>query len=64
MNRYRLSEDSHWRALLDSLLAKFGGPFLFQCNYDLKMLGLKDLPPFYKSVITVWQELHSKIPLA
>ena len=66
VNRYRLSEDSHWCVLLDPLLAKFGGPFLFQCNYDLKMLGLKDLPPFYpfyKSVKTVWQELHSKIPL-
>ena len=63
MNRYRLSENSHWCALLDSLLTKFEGPFLFQCNYDLKLLGLRDLPPFYNSFITVWQELRSKTPL-
>ena len=63
MNHYCLLEDSHWCALIDSLLTKFGSPFLFQCNYDFKLLGLRDLPPFYKSIITVWQELHSKTPL-
>ena len=64
VNRYCLSEESHWCALLDSLLTNFGGPFLFQCNYDLKLLGLRDLPSFYKSVVTVWQELYSKTLLS
>ena len=64
VNRYRLSPNSHWCALLDSKLEEFGSSFLFQCNYDLELLGLKDLPPFYKSVLTVWQELHFKTPLS
>ena len=64
VNRYRLSANNHWCALLDSELEEFGGSFLFQCSYDLKLLGLKDLPPFYQSVLTVWQDLHSKTPLS
>ena len=42
------------------MLQELQGSFLFQCNYDLKLLSLKDLPRFYKSILAVWQELHSK----
>ena len=49
-------------ALLDSLLSKVGGTLLFQCNYDLKLLDLKNLSVFYKDVLAVWQELNSKDP--
>ena len=64
VNGYRLSEDSNWCVLLDSLLTKFGGPFLFQCNYNLKLFGLRDIPPLYKGVITFWQALYSKTPFS
>ena len=64
MNRYCSLVNSHWCALLDSKLEEFGGLFLFQCNYNLKLLGVKDLPAFYKSVLTVWQEFHSETPLS
>ena len=47
----------------DSLLVKVGGAFLFQCNYDLKMLNLKNLPSFYKNILETWQELNRKKPL-
>ena len=50
-------------ALLDSKLNKFRGAFLLQCDYDLKLLGLEDLPTFYKSVLTAWQQLYSKTSL-
>ena len=63
VNRYCKATDSHWCALLDSMLGKVGGAFLFQCNYDLKFLDLKNLPAFYKNVLAVWQELSSKDPL-
>ena len=62
VNRYCSSENSDWCAFLDCKLEEFGGPFLFQCNYDLKLLGLADLPPFYRNILSVWQELHSKTP--
>ena len=45
------------------MFGKVGGAFLFQCNYDLKLLDLKNLSAFYKNVLAVWQELNSKDPL-
>ena len=38
VNRYCRANDRHWCALLDSLLSKVGGTFLFQCNYNLKVV--------------------------
>ena len=64
VNRYCSSDGHHWCALLDSHLEKFGGSFLFQCNYDLKFLDLEGLPLFYRNILTVWQILHSKVPLS
>ena len=49
---------------LTLILKKFGGFFLFQCNYDLKFLDLEGLPLFYRNILTVWQILHSKVPLS
>ena len=46
VNRYCKANDRHWCALLDSLLSKVGGTLLFQCNYDLKLLDLKNLSVF------------------
>ena len=63
VNRYCKSAGSHWCARLDSLLSKVGGAFLFQCNFDLKFLNLNNLPPFYKNILKVWQELNFKEPL-
>ena len=37
---------------------------MFQCNYDLKFLDLEGLPLFYRNILTVWQILHSKVPLS
>ena len=36
----------------------------FQCNYDLKFLDLEGLPLFYRNLLTVWQILHSKVPIS
>ena len=58
VNRYCSSDDHHWCALLDSHLEKFGGSFLFQCNYDLKFLDLEGLPFFYRNILTVWSLFH------
>ena len=60
VNRYCKALGSHWCALLASMLHKVGGPFLFQCNHDLKLLGLTNLPAFYKNVLAVWQALNSR----
>ena len=49
---------------LTLILHNFGGSFLFQCNYDLKFSDLEGLPLFYRNILTVWQILHSKVPLS
>ena len=36
---------------------------LFQCIYDLTLVGLADLPPFYRNILSVWHERHSKHPI-
>ena len=46
VDRYRSSENNDWCAFLDSMLQELGGSFLFQCNYDLNLLGLTDFRLF------------------
>ena len=58
------SGDETLHLMFDILLEKFGGSFLFQCNYDLKFLDLEGLPLFYRNILTVWQIVHSKVPLS
>ena len=60
INRLSLDhgDDASWRYISTSLLANGGGAFLFQCNYDCKLLCLSEhLPRIYKDVITYWQKI-------
>ena len=46
-----------------SLLVNVGGAFLFQCNYDCKLLCLSEhLPRVYKDIITYWQKIAATCP--
>jgi len=55
--------DQAWKLIPLRLLSGVGGTLLFQCSYDIKYLNLSaDLPAFYKSVISHWQELNNAIP--
>ena len=39
------------------------GHFIFECNFDTCDLNLTSrVPSFYRDILTVWQELHSKNP--
>ena len=36
---------------------------IFDCNFDIRDLNLAPhVPKFYRDILTVWQELHSKNP--
>ena len=48
-DRYRSSKNSDRCAFLDSMLQELGGSFLFQCNYDLKLLGVTGFRPFTRA---------------
>ena len=45
-----------WKWYLSHLLAKFGGLFLFNCNYDANDLQVPSL--FYSQVLTWWSDLR------
>ena len=63
VNRYCSAENSDWCAFLDFKLKEFGGPFFVSMYLWPKIGGLADLPPFYRSILSVWQELYSKHPI-
>ena len=55
--------DAPWKYIPTSFLANVGGTFLFQCNYDCKLLCLSEyLPRFYKNIIAHWQKIASSDP--
>ena len=45
-----------------SALRKYGSNLLLESNYNVEDLDLTKVPAFYKTVLTVWQDLHSKAP--
>ena len=58
VNRLSSDHDARWKYIPTSVLAEVGGAFLFQCNYDCKLLCLiEHLPTIYKDVITYWQKI-------
>ena len=56
------SKDCSWCALFFSALRKYGSNLLLESNYNVEDLDLTKVPAFYKTVLTVWQDLHSKAP--
>ena len=56
------SKDCNWCALFFSVLRKYGSNLLLESNYHVEDLDLTKVPAFYKTVLTVWQDLHSKAP--
>ena len=37
-----------------------GGPFIFDCNYDVKFVGLNNIPAFYTDVLNAWAEVREQ----
>ena len=56
------SKDCNWCALFFSALRKYGSNLLLESNYNVEDLDLTKVPAFYKTALTVWQDLHSKAP--
>ena len=42
-------------------LKNVGGPFIFYCDYDVKFLGLNNIPAFYTDVLNTWAEDREQI---
>ena len=41
-------------------LKNVGGPFIFDCDYDVKFLGLSNIPIFYTDVLNTWAEVREQ----
>ena len=55
--------DTKWCSLFSLATSQYGGSFLLECNFNAPDLNFASyVPSFYKEILTVWQELHSKDP--
>jgi len=51
------NSDSSWKTLIAHFFREHGGlSFLLNCRYDVKLLNLNDVPPFYQAILKCWQE--------
>ena len=52
------SVDEDWMVIPSYYLKNVGGPLIFDCNYDLSHLELKNMPAFYIDILKAWAEIH------
>ena len=54
--RLQTRSDASWKIIPEAALENLGGiSFLSQCNYDVKLLQLNNLPDFYSDILKYWQ---------
>ena len=54
--RTKYSADAGWMIVPSYYLKNIGGPFIFYCNYDLRLL--KNMPASYIDILKTWAEIH------
>ena len=60
IQRIQQNSDAGWKAKPERLLGDLGGlTFLSHCRYDINLIQLHNLPPFYRSVLKYWQVYRS-----
>lgn len=60
IQRIRQNSGAKWKVLPEHLLSHLGGcSFLLSCHYDVNLLQVNNLPPFYLSVLKYWQDYRS-----
>ena len=50
-----------WQIIPHYYLENVGSELIFECNYDCKLLDTSHYPPFYKTVLSAWQEVNAAI---
>ena len=57
-----MNEEGCRRSVDDSsFLKNVAGPFIFYCDYDVKFLGLNNIPVFCTDVLNTWVEVRDQI---
>ena len=63
INRIKDDCDASWKIIPEQALIQYGGlSFLTNCDYDSKLLDLKNLPTFYHFVLRYWQDYKLLMP--
>ena len=47
-----------WMKIPSFYLEEVGGVLIFDCNYDLKLLELNNMPVFYIDILKMWAEIQ------
>ena len=47
-----------WIEIPSFYLENVGGPFIFDCDYDLRLLNLSNMPAFYVDILKAWTEVQ------
>ena len=51
------NSECSWKTLVENFFWEHGGlSFLLNCRYDVKLLNLNNVPPFYLALLKYWQE--------
>ena len=58
VKRMKDGADKDWMVIPSFYLKNVGGPLIFDCNYDLSLLGIKNMPAFYIDILKTWAEIH------
>ena len=60
IQRIQQNSDAGWKAIPEHLLSHLGGfAFVLLCRYDINLIQLHNLPPFYRSVLKYWQDYRA-----
>ena len=61
VQRMKKGVEDQWMAIPSFYLKNIGGPFIFDCDYDVKFLGLNNILAFYIDVLNTWAEVRKQI---
>ena len=60
VKRMKNGVEDQWMSIPLFYLKNVGGPFIFDCDYDVKFLGLNNIPAFYTDVLNAWAEVREQ----
>ena len=53
--------EDRWMTIPLFYLKNVGGPLIFDCDYDVKLISLNSIPSFYTDVLNAWAEVREQI---
>ena len=60
VKRMKNGVEDQWMSIPLFYLRNVGGPFIFDFDYDVKFLGLNNIPAFYTDVLNAWPEVREQ----